>query len=150
MRTFSIYVKTLSTSTLMQMKKAELVEYVRMCEKNMAEAYATLDQQAANFKKLLDEKTAASQWIPCSEMLPVELEPVNITWVNRRPASYYSEIKDVPFSGTGIFFGGKWWWYSVYCEDNLAEYGKSLGDEMDKDLEVTAWQPLPEPYKGVE
>ena len=56
MRTFSIYVKTLSTSTLMQMKKAELVEYIRMCEKNMADAYATLDQQATNFKKLLDEQ----------------------------------------------------------------------------------------------
>lgn len=70
MRTFSIYVKTLSTSTLMQMKKAELVEYVRMCEKNMADAYATLDQQAVNFKKLLDEKTTADQWIPCSEREP--------------------------------------------------------------------------------
>lgn len=64
MRTFSIYVKTLSTSTLMQMKKAELVEYVRMCEKNMADAYATLDQQAVNFKKLLDEQERPKgRWI---------------------------------------------------------------------------------------
>ena len=133
MRTFSIYVKTLSTSTLMQMKKAELVEYVRMCEKNMADAYATLDQQAVNFKKLLDEKTTAdsgpdtnvgtNQWIPCSEKLPKE-------------QGYYLVTYDF---GGGERVIGKSFYSELY--DRFTTGVKSA---------ITAWMPLPEPYKGVE
>jgi len=66
MALFSIYLKnTLADSTLMQMKKADLVKYVRMCERNMVNAYETLDQQAKNFEKLLAEqsKTPKGHWI---------------------------------------------------------------------------------------
>ena len=48
--------KTLADSTLMSMTKAELIEYARMCEKNAENAYAQIDQQAKNVKKLLDEQ----------------------------------------------------------------------------------------------
>lgn len=54
-RLFSVHVKTLADSTLRNMSKDKLIEYVRMCERNTANAYETLDQQAINFKKLLDE-----------------------------------------------------------------------------------------------
>lgn len=37
------------------------------------------------------------EWIPCSEMLPEDLEAVIITWVNREPIFYYKDIKDKPF-----------------------------------------------------
>ena len=88
-----------------------------------------------------------SAWIPCSERLPENTEPVNITWVNRKPVSYYADIKDKPYTGTGIYCNGKWWWYSVTCQDYLDEYGKSPGDDMDEAIEVLAWMPLPEPYQ---
>lgn len=101
-------------------------------------------------KEFIESQPPADQWIPCSERLPDELAPVNITWVNRRPPIYYKEIKDIPFSGTGIFYRGKWYWYSVRCEDVLAEYGENEADEMNEDIEITAWKPLDEPYKGVE
>ena len=52
---FSIHLKTLTCSTLRSMSKDKLIEYVRMCEKNMVNAYETLDQQAINFKKLLEQ-----------------------------------------------------------------------------------------------
>lgn len=66
---FSIYVKTLSDSTLMQMKKKDLIEYVRICERNLANAYATLDQQAENFKKLLDEQERPKgRWIETTKL----------------------------------------------------------------------------------
>ena len=39
-----------STATLMGMTKAQLVEYVRMCEHNQEVAEEALDQQAKNVK----------------------------------------------------------------------------------------------------
>ncbi len=87
------------------------------------------------------------EWIPCSERLPEELKPVIITWKNHNPEVYYLDIKDKPFTGQGIYYRERWYWWSAYAEDMLAEYGKSDADEMDKSIEVIAWMPLPKPYK---
>ena len=90
-------------------------------------------------------------WIPVSERLPEDYVPVNITWVNHNPDSYYADIKDVPFTATGICYKGKWYWYSAVCEDYLKEYGERYEtDAVDADIEVTAWMPLPEPYRESE
>ena len=88
-----------------------------------------------------------SPWIPCSERLPDDLEPVNITWVNRNPEGYYADIKDKTFTATAHYFKGRWYWYSSTCQDYLEEYGRCDVDEIDTDIEVTAWMPLPESYK---
>ena len=94
-------------------------------------------------------------WIPVTERLPENNDPVNVTWVNRKPEFYYSEIKDKPYTATAIYFRGKWFWYSCVIEDWLAEYGSNesflanLQEAVDRDIEITAWMPLPEPYKGV-
>lgn len=87
-------------------------------------------------------------WISVSDMLPDDLEPVNITWVNHNPESYYADIKDKPFTATGHYCNGRWWWYSVTCQDYLNEYGRCDVDAMDDDIEVIAWMPLPQPYKA--
>lgn len=89
-----------------------------------------------------------NKWIPVTERLPEELTPVNITWINRNPEKYYADIKDVPFSATGVFHRGKWYWWSTVVVDYLSEYGRYDMDLVDKDIEIVAWQPLPEPYKG--
>lgn len=90
-------------------------------------------------------------WIPVSERLPEDYVPVNITWVNHNPDPYYADIKDVPFTATGICYKGKWYWYSAVCEDYLKEYGERYEtDAVDADIEVTAWMPLPEPYRESE
>lgn len=90
-------------------------------------------------------------WIPVSERLPEDYVPVNITWVNHNPEPYYADIKDVPFTATGICYKGKWYWYSAVCEDYLKEYGERYEtDAVDADIEVTAWIPLPEPYRESE
>lgn len=88
-----------------------------------------------------------SPWIPVSERLPEELVPVNITWVNHNPESYYEDIKDKPFTATGVYFNGQWYWWSTLCTDILAEYSHNYDDIIDNDIEIIAWQPLPEPYK---
>lgn len=87
------------------------------------------------------------KWIPVSEGLPEDLEAVNITWVNHNPESYYMDIKDKPFTATGHYCKGRWYWYSSTCQDYLKEYGRCDVDEIDTDIEVTAWMPLPKPYK---
>lgn len=90
---------------------------------------------------------AEPRWIPCSERLPENMEPVNITWVNRAPVSYYMHIKDKPFTATGIYFKGKWYWWSSTCDDMLCEYGQNEIDEVDGGIEIVAWMPLPKPYE---
>ena len=86
-------------------------------------------------------------WIPCSERLPEDGVPVNITWKNNNPPSYYNNIKNIPFTDTAILCKNKWYWYSCICLDILNEFGKNDADAVDKDIDVIAWQPLPEPYR---
>ena len=87
-----------------------------------------------------------TRWIPVSERLPEELEPVNITWINHNPESYYTDIKDKPFTATGVYFNGQWYWWSTLCNDILAEYSHNYDDIIDDDIDIIAWQPLPQPY----
>ena len=91
-----------------------------------------------------------TRWIPCSEKMPKELEPVNITWINHNPESYYADIKDKPFTATGVYFNGQWYWWSTLCTDILAEYSHNYDDIIDDDIEITAWMPLPEGYNAEE
>ena len=91
---------------------------------------------------------SAQQWIPVTDRLPEDLQEVNITWVNHRPEPYYEYINNKPFNGSAVYFKGKWYWYSQYCVDTLNEYGYCEYDEMDDAIEVTAWMPLPKPYRG--
>lgn len=88
-------------------------------------------------------------WIPCSAELPKTNDPVNVTYVNHNPGNYYAEIKDKPYTATAHFHKGQWYWYSCTTQDLLDEYGTWIPDLIDKDVEITAWKPLPEPFKGV-
>jgi hypothetical protein len=88
-------------------------------------------------------------WIPASVRLPKELEPVNVVWVNHNPAPYYRYMKDVPQKATAVYYREAWYWWSCVCEDLLVEYGVNETDQVDDDVEITHWQPLPElPKEG--
>lgn len=89
------------------------------------------------------------QWIPCSSgQMPDDLAEVNITWVNRDPEPYYAFLKDKPFTGSAVYYKGKWYWYSSTTKDMLAEYGRYDSEEFDEAIECIAWMPLPEPWDG--
>ena len=87
------------------------------------------------------------RWIPCSERLPENNDPVNVSWVNHNPEVYYADIKDKPFTATAHYHNGRWYWFSSVTQDYLNEYDVWTPDLVDKDVEITAWMPLPEPYR---
>lgn len=97
------------------------------------------------------EKLAAAEdakkpeWISVKDRPPEEAEPVNVTWVNRCPAPYYSKIKNVEQTATAVYFNRKWYWYSNVCVDMLEEYGQNAVDLLDENIEITHWMPLPDP-----
>ena len=106
----------------------------------------TLERNIAKLPPGIDQVTAG-QWVPISSgLLPEPITPVNVTWINKRPASYYSDIKNKPITGTALYYNEQWFWYSEVCEDLLKEYGYAYVHSFDKDIEVIAWQKLPEPY----
>ena len=82
---------------------------------------------------------AGQDWIPVTERLPETTDPVNVTWANNDPVSYYEDIRGKRFTATACYHRGKWWWYSSVCQDLLDEYGKScMDDEIDEAIEILA------------
>lgn len=53
------HAKPKADSTLRNMRKAELIEYIRMLEYNFNVSESFLDQQAKNFEALMAERCAA-------------------------------------------------------------------------------------------
>lgn len=88
---------------------------------------------------------AASQWHRVEEELPESNDAVNVVWVNRNPQSYYAGIKDKPFVATAHYHNGKWYWFSATCKYYLDEYGRCEVDEVDEDIDILYWMPLPSP-----
>lgn len=123
----------------------EIVEAIRHGTETTSEDCVSREETVRTAIKALEQEP---NWIPVSERMPEDLEPVNITWVNHNPASYYADIKDKPFTATGVYFNGQWYWWSTLCTDILAEYSHNYDDIIDDDIEITAWQPLPKPYKA--
>ena len=92
-------------------------------------------------------ETNNNGWISVKDRLPEENVAVNIVWLNTDPERYYEHIKNEPFTATGVYFHGEWYWWSSVVQDYLAEYGVGYTDKMDKAITVTHWMPLPEPPK---
>ena len=114
-----------------------------------AEEIADAIDMAIEALKALPSADAVQGWIPCNKQMPDELETVNVTWVNHLAPPYYKHIEDVPFVDSAVYYRGKWYWWDATVIDVLAEYGKDCNaEQIDKDIEILAWQPLPTPYKG--
>ena len=103
---------------------------------------------AKTIENKINALSSEQQWIPCSVRLPEELEEVNVTWINHYPESYYDFVKGKPFTGSAVYYKEKWYWYSSTCTDILGEYGENDIDEVDDAIEITAWKPFGEPWKG--
>ena len=145
----------LSEQSAIQPEKAQLSkEGTTKDTISRQQAIDAVEKNACNTQRIMDavnnlpSAQSEPQWIPVSERLPEDLEEVNVTWVNRNPESYYESIKDKPFTATAVYYKGKWYWWSTYTQDLLAEYGERCNvGLLHEAIEVTAWMPLPEPYQ---
>ncbi len=93
---------------------------------------------------IIDALPSASPWHRVEEP-PENNDAVNVVWVNRNPESYYADIKDKPFVATAHYHNGKWYWFSATCKDYLDEYGRCEVDDVDEDIDILYWMPLPSP-----
>ena len=125
---------------------AKFVPYA-ICDES-TESYTNGLTDAYNLICQLPSAQPEQRWIPCSERLPENNDPVNVTWVNHNPEVYYADIKDKPFTATAHYHNGRWYWFSSVTQDYLNEYDVWTPDLVDKDVEITAWMPLPEAYRG--
>ena len=103
------------------------------------------DVHCADMEYEINHIPAASTWHRCEDELPESNDAVNVVWVNRNPESYYADIKDKPFVATAHYHNGKWYWFSATCKDYLDEYGRCEVDEVDEDIDILYWMPLPSP-----
>jgi hypothetical protein len=71
-----------------------------------------------------------------------------VTYVNHDPEPYYAFTKDKPATASAVYYKGNWYWYSSTCADYLGEYGRNDVDKVDDAIEITAWMPLPKPYRA--
>lgn len=116
-----------------------------------------------SFRGMIDEQPtiyADDGWIPVSERLPEIREIVKVTvhssewigdydseWVSEEEKMYHPEeyhVHDGYLSENGV-----WMFYDNKYSENICEkkFGTNKGRVYDV---VTAWQSLPEPYKGGE
>lgn len=129
--------------------KQEAIAALDFYKRNMAHILGEDDERVKVIERCIGmvDEIEEQGWIDVKERTPENTDPVNITWVNHKPEQYYASIKDVPFTATGCYCDGKWYWYSVTCQDYLDEYRYCDVDSMDEEIEVIAWMPLPDPYK---
>ena len=116
--------------------------------RSSAERFKMYIEAVINDIRKLPPAQPGQRWIPVTERLPENNDPVNVTWVNHNPEVYYADIKDKPFTATAHYHNGHWYWYSSVTQDYLNEYDVWTPDLVDKDVEIIAWMPLPEPWEG--
>ena len=124
-------------------------EYRKMWEKIDSEYDFGGMNACGSIIAYIEDMPKVGEWIPVTERLPEECEAVNVTWVNHNPESYYADMKGKPNVDTAVYYAGHWYWWNCVIQDILKEYGEGFeADKIDGNIEVTAWQPLPEPYRG--
>ena len=134
------------------MNNQQAINLLKGLEKNLDDYCELNDEGKTAFRMAIEALNCSeipNSWIPCSKRLPDDLAEVNVTWINHEPEPYYDFVKDKPFTASAVYYKGDWYWYSSVCVDILAEYGKNEIDKIDDAIEITAWMPLPEAYKGV-
>ena len=86
------------------------------------------------YREKISKLPSVNNWIPCKDKLPKEGKNVNVTWRNKNMPKYQE-----PFVGTAILLDGIWYWYPLSSKFMV---------DIDGDIEILAWMPMPKPFKG--
>lgn len=124
------HIKTKADSTLRNMRKDDLIEYIRCLENNYNVAVSFNNQQAKNIELLIPK------WIPVTEGLPTELPKDGSAWSERVRPSVDVLVKRKCSKDLCVA------WYSHSHKEWLDTFeSHSFGSS------ITHWMPLPEPPK---
>lgn len=97
------------------------------------EQYNKMAERLTELEYLLTEQ----QWIPCSERLPEEKDAGILKKLGTEKRSEYVlatvEVNGERMTVTACTYDGVWHWDKKYAFP---------------DYKITAWMPLPEPWKG--
>lgn len=128
------HIKLKADSTLRNMRKDDLIEYIRTLEHNYNVAVSFNENQA----RYIESLGVLPIWIPVTERLPEELPKNCCAWSERvRPSvDVLVKIKGLKELQTA------WYSYSYKEWTDTREEHSFTG--------VTHWMPLPEPPKEVE
>lgn len=124
------------------------------------EPYAVIECETEEDFNYIKQRLKSTEWIPVEERLPVAGETVWATvkhsewisdygtdWLPEEEKKYHPESYGVY---KAEYIGGGIWQYSddynewIYC-DAVEKEERNLANVYDT---VTAWMPLPEPYRG--
>ena len=115
------HIKPKADSTLLNMKKADLIEYIRTLEHNYNVAVSFNEQQARNIETMMKNGAIPSKWISVEDRLP---EHGDVMLCHHKHTDY--PIVCQWDERTGAWIDDKW------------SYGTGC---------ITHWMPLPEPPK---
>ena len=117
-------------ATLNNMKKADLIKLLHTAQHN----YETLMWFYNNAVNVNMSQLKNNGWIPCSERLPEDSElEYFLVWCK----GYFT---------AGTHIGEECQWYGIGLLYNKNKWEVYQCKDI-KDIEVIAWQPLPQPYK---
>lgn len=101
------------------------------------ELVKALSYDRNQYEKGYEDGLKANKWIPCSERLPEENEFYLATIYSREMQTAFCDI---------LFYGAP-----QLCEDRkIGWYFMHDNGSVEQVFNVTAWMPLPEPWKGGE
>lgn len=102
---------------------------------------AQMNERTALKHEIMDAPAAEPQWIPCSEQLPLCQDPESLAWtpVLVTYLAYYSKAPMNDMLAVFDYEDNCWRWYEQ--EEDIYNMEKCI-------VEVVAWMPLPQPYKG--
>jgi len=118
------HIRPKADSSLRNMRKDDLIEYIRCLEHNYNVAVSFNENQAKYIESLDTMRVAHERWIPFSERLP--------EWNTEVLIARKKERHEI---GIG-YFDKQVGWYDL-CDDHFVD-------------DVIAWMPLPELYREEE
>ena len=113
-----------------------LIEEIKNYHNSLKPRYATklVDAEILDIIDIIRERSQFFEWIPCSEMLPNDLENVLVCFEYDKCDPLGYRIGRSQRIGVGCTFEGEW----ARVDGVINGW---------RELDVVAWQPLPQPYR---
>ena len=100
---------------------------------------------------MIREQPAVGEWIPCSERLPEKVKRKDTLFPTHNIMTKYGVTEGWYNPDQKSWYVLTWFGYSIYDEQNIdfemGDIPKVIRVPLSSEI-VTAWQPLPEPWKG--